>query len=433
MDNETIFSLIAIGFLLVCSGFFSGSETGLTAVSRARIFKLAMEKNRRARLVYRLREQKESLIGAILLGNNLVNILASALATSVAIDLWGDAGVAYATLIMTLLVLIFAEVLPKTYAIQRSEKVALAVAPMLNIIVKLLSPITGVVKALIALILRMLGIDLQKQDSFVSVSDVLRGTIEMHHRQGDMAKHDRDMLGGILELEEIEVEEVMVHRKQVEAIDIEDSPADIVKQVVHSSHSRLPVFDGDYSKIVGVLHAKDLLRILGEEGWQAITIEKIIDLLSKPWFIPAKTTLKDQLYAFRQQRLHFALVVDEYGALQGIVTLEDVIEEIVGEIDDEYDTIDMTDIVELKPNVWVVSGGVGIRDLNRHLDWELPDDEANTIAGLILNEARDIPEPGERYQIQDVYFTVEQRTANQITRVKLEKRKVDKDLEDDTL
>lgn len=420
MDNDLLFSLLAIAFLLVCSAFFSGSETGLTAVSKSRIFHLAGQNNKRARLVHKLREEKESLIGAILLGNNLVNILASALATSVAIGLWGEVGVAYATVIMTTLVLIFSEVLPKTYAIRRSEEVALTVAPLLSVLVKLLYPFTALVKGIITLVLRLFGVNLDAQGTFISAADVLRGTIEMHHREGAMEKQDRDMLGGILELEEITVEEIMVHRKHVEALDIASSPQDILARATASSHSRLPVYDNDFERIVGILHVKNLLRLVDRKGWQDITRSDLRKILTKPWFIPSTTSLKNQLYAFRQNRQHFALVVDEYGALQGVVTLEDVIEEIVGEIDDEYDTIDLTDIVELKEGVWLVDGDVGIRDLNRHLDWNLSDEEANTVAGLILHEARDIPEIGESFAIGKLRFTVKARTASQITRVRIE-------------
>ncbi len=421
MDNDIIFSLISIALLLVLSAFFSGSETGLTAVSRARIYHLAMQNNKRAKIVSKLREQKESLIGAILLGNNLVNILASALATSAAISIWGEVGVAYATVIMTSLVLIFAEVLPKTFAIQRSEQVALMAAPILSVLVKILYPITAAIKTFINLVLKPFGVSLADEGNFISATDILRGTIEMHHRDGNMEKQDRDMLGGVLELEEITVEEIMVHRKNIEALDIEDSPTELLKQATASSHSRLLVYEGDFEKIIGILHVKNLLRLLDSKSWQDITRNDIRKILNKPWYIPYSTSLKNQLYAFRQHRQHLALVVDEYGALQGLVTLEDVIEEIVGEIDDEYDTINLTDIIALRDGVWLVDGDVSIRDLNRHLDWSLPDEEATTIAGLILHEARDIPEVGETVTVANIRLTVEARTANQITRIKIEK------------
>ena len=421
MDLELILHLGAIFVLILCSGFFSGSETGLTAVSRTRIFQLVKENNKRARIVSQLRQEKESFIGAILLGNNLVNILASALATSLAISLWGEVGVVYATGIMTALVLVFAEVLPKTFAIKRSEQVSLAVAPVISLCVVLFSPITLAVKWLITRIFALFGVDVRDENALLSATDMIRGTIEMHHREGQMEKQDRDMLDGILELKEIEVEEVMVHRKQVKGLDIEEEIPTIIDTAINSPHSRLPVYEGEYTNIVGILHLKKLLRLIHKKGRANITRTDIRGILMKPWFIPSTTSLKEQLYAFRQKRQHFALVVDEYGDLQGIITLEDVIEEIVGEIDDEYDTIDLSGIVELTPTSWLVEGNTGIRDLNRHLDWELPDEDANTIAGLVLHEARDIPNQGESFEIARCRFVVDACTPTQITRLRIEK------------
>lgn len=432
MDIELALHLLAIFVLILCSAFFSGSETGLTAVSRTRIFQLMKENNPRAKVVGKLRQEKESFIGAILLGNNLVNILASALATSLAISLWGEVGVAYATGIMTALVLVFAEVLPKTFAIKRSEQVSLAVAPAIAFFVKIFSPVTMSVKWFITRFFALFGVDVRDENALLSATDMLRGTIEMHHHEGQMEKQDRDMLDGILELEEIEVEEVMVHRKQVEGLDIEaDIPA-MIDTAINSPHSRLPVYEGEYTNIIGILHLKNLLQLIHRKGRSNITRTDIRNILIKPWFIPSTTSLKDQLYAFRQRRQHFALVVDEYGDLQGIVTLEDVIEEIVGEIDDEYDKIDLTGIVELAPDTWMVEGNTGIRDLNRYLDWELPDEDANIIAGLVLQEARDIPTQGEEFQIEDCRFIVDACTPTQITRVRIEKlENSDEDTEDE--
>jgi Mg2+/Co2+ transporter CorB len=421
MDPELLFSIIAIFICLLCSAFFSGSETALTAVSRARIYHLIMENNKRARLVARLKEQKESLIGSILLGNNIVNILAASLATSIAIKLFGNAGVAYATAAMTVIVVIFSEVMPKTYAIHRAEKVSLLAAPIILVLIKITYPFVTLVKALIAAIFRLFGVRLEDDHAFVSAADVLRGTIEMQHRSGSMEKQDRDMLGGVLELDDTTVEDVMVHRKHIDAINIEDDIKTILSHATASSHSRLPVYREDFSQIIGLLHVKNLLRLIHQTGQQNVTHKDILRIASKPWFIPSTTSLKDQLYTFKQRRQHFAMVVDEYGSLLGIVTLEDVIEEIVGEIDDEYDTIDLTNILQLSDTSWLVDGDVGIRDLNRYLDWNLPDEEATTIAGLVLHEAGDIPETGRSFTIGDAQITVEARTDTQLTRLKIER------------
>ena len=343
--------------------------------------------------------------------------------------MWGEVGVVYATIAMTVLVLIFAEVLPKTYAIKRSEKVSLAVAPIIALCVRLFSPVTMAVKWFITKIFAVFGIDVSDENALLSATDMLRGTIEMHHREGQMEKHDRDMLDGILELEQIEVEEVMVHRKQVEWLDVDADIAELIDTAINSPHSRLPIYEGEYTNIIGILHLKTLLQLIHKKGRSNITHNNIRAILIKPWFIPSTTSLKDQLYAFRQKRQHFALVVDEYGDLQGIITLEDVIEEIVGEIDDEHDTVAINGIVELSDNIWMVEGNVGIRDLNRHMDWELPDEEANTIAGLVLQEARDIPKKGEMFEINNFQFTVDGRTPTQITRVRIEQLEIPQDEE----
>jgi Mg2+/Co2+ transporter CorB len=412
--------LLAVSILLLLAAFFSAAETGLTAVAKARIFQLASENNRRAKMVLKLRAEKEALISAVLLGSNLVTTLSSAIATSLAIALWGNTGVVYATAIMTVLLFVFAEVLPKSYALQHAERVALAVAPLIAFTVKILTPFNVGIKWMVGTVFKLLRIDMRTEITETSVNEVLRGTIDMHHQEGQMKRHDRDMLGGILELEEITVEDAMIHRKNLEAISIDQPPMEILRQAINSSHSRIPLYRGDFQQIVGVLHMKNLLRLIDQKGRAGITNSDLQRISTKPWFIPSTTTLKEQLHAFRQQRQHFALVVDEYGALLGIVTLEDVIEEIVGEIDDEYDTIDPNSIVQIEPNVWLVDGGVGIRDLNRYLNWELSDEDANTIAGLILHKARDIPELGAEFMIEDIRFTVEARTASQITRLRIE-------------
>jgi Mg2+/Co2+ transporter CorB len=420
MSDLVMWSVIAIAVLLFLAAFFSAAETGLTAVSRSRIHQLAAENNRRAKMVLILREEKEALISAVLLGSNLVMTMASAVATSLAITLWGNHGVIYATAVMTVLIFIFAEVLPKSYALQRSERVALLVAPIIALVVRVLTPLNVAIKWMVGAVFKLLHIDMRAEVTAGSAHEMLRGEIEMHHEQGQMKRHDRDMLGGILELEEITVEDAMIHRTNLEAISIDQSPMEIIRQAIASSHSRIPLYKGDLQQIIGVLHTKNLLRLIDKKGRAAITVADLQRISSKPWYIPSTNTIKEQLQAFRQQRQHFACVVDEYGALLGIVTLEDVIEEIVGEIDDEYDTIDLTHIVQIEPNVWLVDGDVGIRDLNRYLNWDLSDEDANTIAGLMIHYARDIPELSAALLIENIKFTVEARTSSQITRIRIE-------------
>lgn len=416
MDSDLLFSLLTIAVLLIISGFFSGSETGLTAITRARIHNLEKEGSKRAAMVSILRERKERLIGTILLGNNLVNIAASALATSVAIELFGFEGVAVATLVMTLLVLIFAEVLPKTYAINNPDRVALAVAPIMVLLVRLMFPVTLAVQHLVQGVFQLFGVKVEN-DSLVSASDAIRGAIEMHHKEGEMIKQDRDMLGSILDLGDVEVGEIMIHRKKMVTIDVALPVEDIVNLVLESPFTRIPLWRDSSDNIVGVLHVKDLLRAIRRVGDMGAL--DIVSLASEPWFIPEHTTLRAQLHAFREKRNHFAIVVDEYGSIEGIVTLEDILEEIVGQIDDEHDR----QISGIRPQLdgsVIVDGTVTLRDLKREYDWELPDEHASTVAGLLMHETRTIPEITESFEFFGFIFTVLQRQGNQITRIRIE-------------
>ena len=418
MTTETAISIGAIGLLIALSGFFSGSETALTAASRPRMHHLAGAGDRRARAVERLTNDRERLIGAILLGNNAVNILASALATSVLISVVGDAGVAYATIGMTLIILIFAEVLPKTYAIRHADRVALRVGPVLRPIVWLLSPIVRAVQLVVSATLSVAGAS-QETRSASAAEEELRGTITLQAREGEMVKHEHDMLHSILDLEDVDVGTIMTHRKTMEMIDVDAAPAAILNQVVRSPHTRLPVWKGEPDNIVGVLHAKDLLRAV-HANLNDLDRLDVMSIVNEPWFVPETTPLDEQLHSFRERRAHFALIVDEYGSLMGLVTLEDIIEEIVGEIVDEHDiAIARGEVVEKADGSLLIPGTVAIRDLNRAYDWDLPDEEAATIAGLVLNEAQEIPEIGESFSLYGFTFEVRARKRNQITRLRV--------------
>ncbi|MDE0200923.1 MAG: HlyC/CorC family transporter [Rhodospirillaceae bacterium] len=416
MTTETAITIGAIGLLIALSGFFSGSETALTAASRPRMHHLAGAGDRRARAVARLTDDRERLIGAILLGNNAVNILASALATSVLISVVGDAGVAYATIGMTLVILVFAEVLPKTYAIRDADRVALRVAPMLGPIVWLLSPIVGAVRLVVSATLSAAGAS-QGPRTASAAEEELRGTITLQAQEGAMVKHERDMLHSILDLDEVDVGAVMTHRKTMEMVDAEASPSNILNQVVRSPYTRLPVWKGEPDNIVGVLNAKDLLRAVHENLADLDRLD-VMAIVTEPWFVPETTPLEEQLDAFRERRAHFALIVDEYGSLMGLVTLEDIIEEIVGEIVDEHD-VARGGVVERADGSLLIPGTVAIRDLNRAYDWDLPDEEAATIAGLVLNEAQEIPEIGDSFSLYGFTFEVRARKRNQITRLRV--------------
>ena len=421
MSTYDILTLVAILLLLAFSGFFSGSETALTASSKARIARLAREGNERAGRVEGLKKEKEKLLGGILFGNNLVNILASALATGVLISYFGDEGVFYATLIMTFLVLVFAEVLPKTYAISHPDRMALAVAPIIGFFIWLFSPFIKVIQWIVKMTLKILGADMTNVTHILSGHDELRGAIDVQAEEGRIIKAHRDMLGSILDLDELNVEDVMIHRKNMVMLDVDVPAAELVEKVVAATYTRIPLWQGHQENIVGVLHAKDILRAIrtANQDIKKLNIKKI---MSKPWFVPETTTLREQLNAFLRRRAHFALVVDEYGALMGLITLEDILEEIVGDIKDEHDPLGVR-AKRLKSGAMIVNGEMTIRDLNRKYDLNLPDSEASTVAGLVLEIAEIIPFVGQKFKFHDLEFEITGRRKNQITKIKITKPK----------
>jgi Mg2+/Co2+ transporter CorB len=418
METEILATIGGIAVLLVLSGFFSGSETALTAYSRPRMHLLEQQGNDRARQVNRLHAEKEKLLGAILLGNNVVNILASALATSVLIALFGDRGVVYATGAMTLLILIFGEVMPKTYALQNADRLALALAPVIRPVVAVLAPITHAVNVVIRVVMSIFGVRLAtERELSAAAEEVLRGAIDLHRGEEPEVRQERIMLRSILELSDVDVSEVMHHRQDIVEIDADLPPARIVEQVVESPYTRIPLWRGEKDNIVGVLHAKALLRqVHGHRG--SLEEIDIAAIAAPPWFIPESTSLLDQLQAFRRRREHFALVVDEYGSLMGVVTLEDILEEIVGDISDETDVV----LVGVRPQEdgsLLVDGRVTIRDLNRRYDWALPDDEASTVAGLVIQIARVIPDERHIFNYKGFRFEVVRRRRNRLALIRL--------------
>ncbi|WP_294624043.1 HlyC/CorC family transporter [uncultured Roseovarius sp.] len=418
----------AILALLVLSGFFSGSETALTAASRGKLRARADKGDKGANRALEITEDNERLIGSVLLGNNLVNILATSLATAMFTRLFGESGVALATLVMTLLVLIFAEVLPKTYAITNAEPAASRVAPVIGLVVRVFSPVVSTVRWLVRGVLRVFGVQTDPDSHILAVREEIAGALYLGHSEGVVEKEDRDRILGALDLGERAVEEIMLHRSQIEMINAEDDPQAILDQCLQSNHTRLPVYRDDPDNIIGVVHAKDLLRAMHKlvMGGDAVSAEAladfdISDVAMKPYFVPETTTLDDQMRQFLRMRSHFALVVDEYGTLQGLITLEDILEEIVGEITDEFDPDADHPIRRSDDNQFLVDGAMTIRDLNRATDWNLPDEEANTIAGLVIHEAQMIPDTSQVFNFHGFRFEVIEKADNRITRLKIRK------------
>lgn len=417
MLTEDWLSLAAILICLCFSFFFSSSETALTAVSRARLLRLEKAGSRNARLVASLLEIRERMIGAILTGNNVVNIAATALTTGLLLSWFGDVGALYATAIMTVVVVVFTEVLPKTLAINAPERVALLVVRPIFWTVRLFGPLLIGIEGLVRFILRMFGVKMGTDQAFLSAHEELRGQVDLLHQEGSVEKQDRDMFGGLLDLRDLVVSDVMIHRTAMITACADDPPEDVVKEVLESPVTRVPLWSERPENIIGILHAKDLLRALqAAEGDPARIDVKAI--ARPPWFVPDIRPLSEQLKAFRRRKTPFALVVDEYGEVMGLVTLEDILEEIVGDITDEHDVV-VPGVRPLPDGSVNVDGGVPIRDLNRAMEWRLPDDEATTIAGLVIHESRSIPEPGQSFTFHGFRFNVLRRERNRITALRI--------------
>jgi magnesium and cobalt exporter, CNNM family len=428
LDTAFWFTAAAIVLLLVLSAFFSGSETALTAASRGKLRTRADKGDRGADRALAITEDTERLIGSVLLGNNLVNILAASLATALFTKLFGVNGVAWATLVMTLLVLIFAEVLPKTYAITRPESAAALVSAPIRIVILVFAPVVSAVRAFTRGLLKLLGVETDPNAQLLAVRDEIVGAITLGHSEGAVEKEDRDRILGALDLGDRTVDEIMLHRSQIEMIDAESPASEVLQQALASPHTRLPVYRGEPENIVGVIHAKDLSRAMyaageaaSETGFAgAFEAFDIMQVAMEPYFVPETTTLDDQMRNFLKRHTHFALVVDEYGTLQGLITLEDILEEIVGEITDEFDTSgEENGLTRLDDGSLVVEGAMTIRDFNRALDWTLPDDEANTIAGLVIHEAQMIPSEGQVFSFHGCRFEVIKRDQNRIAQLRI--------------
>ena len=411
-------SLVVVVICLLLSAFFAGSETALTASSRASMARLEKQGDRRAGIVNRLLGNRERLIGGLMLGNNLVNIAASALTTGILLVWFGSAGVLYATIVMTIVIVVFSEILPKTAAFNAPDRVALIVARPMAVVIRVLGPVLMAVEALVRWLLKHVGVVVGEDQAVLSAREELRGAVDLFHREGGVEKLDRDMFGGVLDLRELALSDVMIHRTNMIMLDADEKPEDLVNAVIASPVTRLPLWRGNPENIVGVLHVKDLLRALHAVDGDASKVD-IAALMTAPWFVPDTRPVSEQLKAFRRRKTPFALVVDEYGEVEGLVTLEDILEEIVGDITDEHD-VAMPGVRRQPDGSVNVDGAVPIRDLNRVMDWNLPDEEATTIAGLVIHEARSIPEVGQSFTFHGFRFRVLRKARNRITALRIQ-------------
>ena len=409
--------------LILLSAFFSGAETSLTSASKSRMHTLAKSGKKNAIIFEKIFKNKELLICTILLVNNLVNVLASALATSILLELFDADGIIYVTIIMTFMILLFGELLPKTIALLKADSIALKISPIFDILVKILYPITISFNSIVNLLMQILNINSLKSnglESQIESEEELRGAIDLHG-DNSKVKQEKEMLKSILDLDDVSVDSIMIPRKNIFSLPITITYEELIIRIQNSPHSRVPIWEKNAENIIGVFYVRKLIGHVQSKN----TTFNIMDYCNKPWFIPESSSLAYQLTEFKKRKEHFAIVVDEYGEFLGIVTLEDILEEIVGDIDDELDDMKISKRIKgvkrSSKNNFLVRGNVTIRDLNRELSWRLPDKDASTIAGLILYESRTIPNIGQIFLFYGYKFEILDKKNNQITLLKISK------------
>lgn len=422
MDFFTL-QVILVVIMLVLSVFFAAAEIGIISASPGKLQKLKKDGNIGAQHALKLMEQKDQLLGSVLIGYNFVTIAASTLTTNLSIILFGNSAqvLAAVTVLLTILIIIYGEIMPKTYAVKNAEKVSIICAPVFSWLVLMLRPLLRVIQWIVDSTYWVFGAR-GGHDMFTKINalDTIRGTIELHHQEGEVVTEDKYMLGGVIDLNDVTVDEVMVHRNDVTYVSLNDSIAKIIETIVNSRHSRVPVCEDGIDEVVGLVHVKDILKLIHTKRLKDVRKEDIKKLTRQPLFIPDKKSLRLQLEDFRNLHKHLAFVVDEYGEIQGIVTLEDIIEEVVGQIDDEYDIDSDHRIRANKDGTFTVSADLSIRDLNRTLHWDIPHKEAATIGGLIMRLAKGIPNLGEVYKYQEHYrLKLVRKKGNKLSKIRI--------------
>lgn len=404
--------MIKLIILLLLSFFFSGVETAVTAISIPLLSARASKGDKRARILLELKNKPDKLLGTLLLGNNLVNIALTALSTSMLIDIFGPVqGVALATFGVSFVVLIFAEILPKTYAIQQTLPFAFAVAYPLKVIVFIFTPIVICFNAISKIVLKILPKKKNATDD--NLKEEIRGTLAISNKN----LPERGILGGVLDLDEVNIGDILTDRGRLVSLNVETPVPEILDFLRKTPYSRIPLWEGRRDNIIGILHVKKAIQLI--DAWRKDKKTNVRDFCTKPWFVLKSVSLLDQLNAFRKRKEHFAIVVDEYGDIQGVVTLEDLLEEVVGDIADESDLPNEAGLRwHLLPDgSYRLNGNATIRDINRAFHWNLPDDEATTLAGYVMYAAEKIPHVGQQFNINGWLFTVRHKTSNRLTQI----------------
>jgi Mg2+/Co2+ transporter CorB len=408
-------AVLAVLVLIAAAVVLSAAEAALAAANRARLHVLEKSGEPRAERLSAIVAEREGPAAALRLARMLATVLATGLVADLTVSFGTGLGAAATAAALTLLAIVLVEVGPRMLVAEDPEAAGLALLPVIAIGAGLLRPVLVVVEGAVRLPLSLIRRRTAEEER--TAHEEIRDAVDLLHREGEVVKSDRDMVGGVLDLSQLSLADIMVHRTKMRAIDADAPPAEIVAEVLASPFTRLPVWRDEPENIVGVLHAKDLHRAIDRLGGDLARLD-VMQVATPPWFVPETTTADAQLRAFLKRKIHMALVVDEYGVVQGVVTLEDVLEEIVGDISDEQDVV-VQGVRPLPDGSVNVDGGVPIRDLNRMMDWRLPDDEATTVAGLVIHEARLIPEPGQSFTFHGFRFRVLRRQRNRITALKV--------------
>ncbi len=399
-------------FLILCSAFFSSSETGMLSLNRYRLKHMAKEGHKGAIRVTRLLSRPDRLLGTILVGNNVVNILAASIATVLAVDIWGEAGIAIATAALTIAVLIFGEITPKTLAALRPELVAFPASRVLLLLQRLLYPVVWTTSTISNMLLRLLGIDPSQRASDSLSTEELRSVVR--ESGAGMPKNRQNMLLGILDLERVTVDDIMIPRNEVTGINLDDDLESIINLLTNTTHTRLPVFRTDINQIEGIVHMRQIARLLTHNE---LSKEALLAACNEPYFVPEGTPLSTQLINFQKQKRRIGIVVDEYGDVIGIVTLEDILEEIVGDFS-KKDSLRSPDIHPQDDGTQVIDGAAYIREVNKALDWHLPCDGPKTLNGLITEALESIPESAVCLKIGPYRLEILQSSENRVKTVR---------------
>ena len=419
MMNEIQINLILVSILLVCAALVSCFETSITAASRAKIHRKAKDGDKRAKKIEKLLLEREKVVSVMLIANNIINILASVLTTQALLKLFGEVGLVYATIFLTVIIIIFGEILPKTLAIKHPEKIITKLSILIIILLKIFSPFVVITQKISSMVINLFS-SKAGEDEGQSEFEEIRDTIDLKAQEGSIVKYDKDLIDGVLDLSDTEISEIMVHRKDISSLDIEQSITSLIKEATDIGYSRIPLWKGNNENIIGILNVKKLLKELHfyNGKLEDFNLKKVT---SKPWYVPSSNSLKAQIFAFRRKKKTLSLVVDEYGSFLGLVTLEDILEEIIGEVK-EQDDVNEVSIIKTRSGSHKITGKTLIRDINKKLDWQIEEgDDAYSLSAFLVSKIERVPENGESFKIDGYHYEILSKKHHEILIVKVKK------------